>query len=381
MDKVIYLDNAATTFPKPNSVYDIMDDVNRNYAVNSGRGSYMLARKASLLIEETKEKILKLINADFNSKVIFSPSITISINQVLNGLDFKSGSIIYISPYDHNAVARTLNLLQKRKNIRVRELPVNELTCEIDIDRMKYLFTKEPPNCVCSTFISNVTGYILPINDIFSEAKKYGAITVLDAAQSMGLLQMELKNLNADFVAFAGHKTLYGPFGVGGFIYNCNIKLNEFIVGGTGSDSLNLEMPNNIPNKYESASPNIIAIAGLNKAIDFVKYNNIYDEEKTLTNYLIQELGKISTVKMYLPSNLDKHISIVSFNVEGYKSEDVGLILDEDFSIAVRTGYHCSPFIHKYLKDEVYLGTVRASLSYFNSKEDIDLLAKAIKEL
>lgn len=177
------------------------------------------------------------------------------------------------------------------------------------------------------------------------------------------------------------HKTLYGPFGIAGFIDNSGIDLKEFIVGGTGSDSLNLDMPQGKPNRYEYASPNIVAIAGLKAALDVINIDEIYKQEKHLTNYLIAQLSKINGIKLFLPKNLDYHISIVSFAVEGYKSEDIGMLLDEDFNIAVRTGYHCAPYIHKYLKDETSLGTVRVGLSYFNSKEDIDALINALDDI
>lgn len=381
MDKVIYLDNAATTFPKPESVYTTMDEANRNYAVNSGRGSYKLAKLATKIIDDTKKSILKLANAKDTAKIIFSPSITISFNQILNGLNIPANSTIYVSPYEHNAVARTINYISKKNKHIIKELPINEQTLEIDLDKMKYMFSKERPSCVCATYVSNVTGYILPVSEIFRESKKYNAITVLDAAQALGLIKMNLKEFDADFVAFAGHKTLYGPFGIAGIIDNSNIELSEFIVGGTGSDSLNLDMPQTSPYKYESASPNIVAIAGLKAALEFIDVEKIYNHEKMLTNYLIEQLLKYKKVKMYLPHNLDNHISIVSFNIEGYKSEDVGMILDEDYNIAVRTGYHCAPFIHKYLKDQQELGTVRIGLGYFNTFKDIDILVKAIQDV
>ena len=178
-----------------------------------------------------------------------------------------------------------------------------------------------------------------------------------------------------------GHKSLYGPFGVGGFINVTNIPLDEFIVGGTGSDSLSLEMPMGNEARYESASSNIIAIAGLKAALDVLNVQVIYQHEKELTNYLIMKLSSLPNVKMFLPSNKEQHIGIVSFVVDGYKSDDVGMILDEDYNIAVRTGYHCAPFIHKHLKDEKHLGTVRVGVSQFTKHEEIDALVNALADL
>lgn len=378
---MIYLDNAATTFPKPEEVYLEMDKANRTYAVNAGRGSYRLAQYASKVIDETRLEILKLVHGDKDASVVLVPSVTIALNQIFQGLPFVAGDIVYVSPYEHNAVARTLHLISKRKGIIIKELPINEETLEIDLDRVRYQFSKEQPKCVCVTHVSNVTGYILPIVDLLNEAKKYDAITILDASQSLGLLEVSVKKIKADFIAFAGHKTLYGPLGVAGFIINSDVGLDEFIVGGTGSDSLNLNMPQSIPNKYEAASSNIVAIAGLNAALRWINTTDIYEHEKYLTDYLVDKLKGISNIKLYLPVSQERYISIVSFNIIGYKADDVGMILDQDFDIAVRTGYHCAPYIHKYLKDEYALGTVRIGIGYFNSEKEIDTLFNALLEL
>lgn len=378
---MIYLDNAATTFPKPEEVYLEMDKANRTYAVNAGRGSYRLAQYASKVIDETRTDIVKLVHGNKNNSVMLMPSVTVALNQIFHGLHWKIGDTVYVSPYEHNAVARTLNLISKRKGIVIRELPIDLETLEINLDKVRYMFSKEPPKCVCMTHVSNVTGYILPVEGVFCEAKKYDAITILDASQSLGLLEVNLKKIEADFVAFAGHKTLYGPLGVAGFISNCNEDLDEFIVGGTGSDSLNLNMPQQLPHRYEAASSNIVAIAGLHAALNWLKRSEIYEHERLLTDYLVEKLKQIPQIRLYLPKNRDNHISIVSFNIEGYKADDVGMILDQDFDIAVRTGYHCAPFIHKYLRDEDALGTVRVGLGSFTIEKEIDKLVLALGEM
>lgn len=377
---MIYLDNAATTFPKPESVYVAMDKMNREGAVNAGRGSYKLAQSASKLISETKEKLRQLVHVNASAAVVFSPSITIAINQIVNGINLRQNSVVYVSPYEHNAVARSVHEISKKKNLIVRELPIDN-SLEIDIERMKYQFSKEKPDAVFCTHISNVTGYVLPIEEIFTEAKKHGSINILDAAQSLGLLAVNADLLEVDIIAFTGHKTLYGPLGIGGFINVSGISLEPFILGGTGSDSLNLEMSSDAEGKYEPASVNIIAIAGLNAALNTLNQELHFKHEKELTDYLIRKLSTIDGINIYLPNNMEKQVGIVSMTVKEMNSEDVGMILDEDFNIAVRTGYHCAPYIHKYLKDEPYLGTVRVGLSQFTTKEDIDLFVSAIEEI
>lgn len=378
---MVYLDNAATTFPKPEKVYQAMDNANRELAVNAGRGSYRLAREATRLIDDTKERMIKLINADMNAFVVFSPSITVAMNQIINGIAWQKNAVIYVSPYEHNAVARTLNYICKKEIINLKEIPINNTTLEIDIEKMRYVFSREIPSAVFCTHISNVTGYILPVKEIFEEAKKYNCITILDSAQSLGLIEVNCREIDVDIIAFTGHKSLYGPLGIGGFVNISGLPMKEYIVGGTGSDSLNLDMPQMGSTKFESASSNIVAIRGLNAALEEVNPDTIYAKEKKLTNYLIAELEAMSEIKLFLPKNREKHIGIVSFAVDGYCSEDVGNILDEDFDIAVRTGYHCAPYIHRYLGDMESLGTVRVGIGQFNCEEDVDKLIQALREL
>ena len=378
---MIYLDNAATTFPKPEEVYQAMDKANRELSINAGRGSYRLAREASKLISNTKQQLRDIINADISASVVFAPSITIALNQVIQGLELNRGDVVYVSPYEHNAVARTIHLVEKQKGIVLKFLPLNEQTLEVDLDRMRYEFAKDIPRAVICIHVSNVTGYILPVKEIFEAAKEYKAITVLDTAQSLGLIHVDSRLINADIISFAGHKTLYGPFGIGGFINVTGISLNECIVGGTGSDSLNLDMPEGKEAKYESASKNIVAIAGLNAALKKIDQPTLLKKEQELADYLIKRLKKINGLQLYLPTSAEKHVGIVSFNLEGYSAEELGLILDEDFDIAVRTGYHCAPWIHDYLKDSSSLGTVRIGIGQFNNISDIDNLVNALKDL
>ena len=346
---MVYLDNAATTFPKPEIVYVAMDKANRELAVNAGRGSYALAREANKLIADTKLAIRKLIHVDMTAAVVFSPSITIALNQIIHGYPWRNNVTIYLSPYEHNAVARPLHFLTKKNRVNIKLIPIKEETLEVDLEKLKYEFSKDRPDAIFCTHVSNVTGYILPIKEIFEEGKKYNSFNVLDSAQSLGLLPIDARQLDVDIIAFAGHKTLYGPLGIGGFVNVSGIELDEFITGGTGSDSLNLNMSSGIETKYEAASSNIVAVAGLKAALENLNQEKVLIHERKLTDYLIEQLSTISEIHMFLPADLKEHIGIVSFIYEGLKSEDVGMILDEDFDIAIRTGYHCAPYIHKYL--------------------------------
>lgn len=377
---MIYLDNAATTFPKPERVYTALETANRELSFNAGRGSYKAARAASAIIDDTKNRLLSLFHATGYADIVFTPSVTHALNQVLNGLDLTGNSVIYVSPYEHNAVARTVYQLSVNSGASVKMLPLTK-DLQIDLEKAKYQFSINSPSVVILNALSNVTGYILPVAEIFLMAKKYGAITVLDAAQAAGLIDLDMPALNADVLCFAGHKTLMGPFGIGGFLIKHGITLKKVLTGGTGSASLTLDMPEEAPGRYEASSTNVVAIAGLNASLKGLDINEHRKTLRELTEYLLEALNGIPSVNLMGTFDTDKTLGIVSFVVEGYQSDEVGIILDDEYDIAVRTGYHCAPYIHDYLGDKPYHGTIRIGIGQFNTKEDIDALISAIKSL
>lgn len=377
---MIYLDNAATTFPKPERVYTALETANRELSFNAGRGSYKAARAASAIIDDTKNRLLSLFHATGYADIVFTPSVTHALNQVLNGLDLTENSVIYVSPYEHNAVARTVYQLSVNSGASVKMLPLTK-DLQIDLEKAKYQFSITSPSAVILNALSNVTGYILPVAEIFLMAKEYGAITVLDAAQAAGLIDLDMPALNADVLCFAGHKTLMGPFGIGGFLIKHGITLKKVLTGGTGSASLTLDMPEEAPGRYEASSTNVVAIAGLNASLKGLDINEHRKTLRELTEYLLEALNGIPSVNLMGTFDTDKTLGIVSFVVEGYQSDEVGIILDDEYDIAVRTGYHCAPYIHDYLGDKPYHGTIRIGIGQFNTKEDIDALISAIKSL
>lgn len=377
---MIYLDNAATTFPKSERVYNALELANRNLSFNAGRGSYKAARDASAIIDDTKKQLLSLLQATGYADVVFTPSVTHALNQVLNGLDLTSDSVIYVSPYEHNAVARTVHQLSINTGASVEMLPLTE-DLQINLEKVKYLFNITPPSALILNALSNVTGYILPVAELFLMAKKFGATTVLDAAQAVGLIGLDMPKLNADILCFAGHKTLMGPFGAGGFLIKHGIALKKVLTGGTGSTSLDLNMPETAPGRYEASSVNVVAIAGLNASLQELDIDAHRETVRELTEYLLKALHEISSVNIIGAFDTDKTLGIVSFVVDGYKSDEVGIILDDEYDIAVRTGYHCAPYIHEYLGDIPYNGTIRVSIGQFNTKKDIDALVSAIESL
>lgn len=377
---MIYLDNAATTFPKPDAVYSKMDEVNRTLSVNAGRGAYKAAKEAAKLIADTKDLLLSLFNAYGIADICFTPSVTHAVNQVLGGIQLNESSTVYITPYEHNAVARSLRMLQKKIGFEIELIPLTK-DLKIDIDRTAYQFTCKSPAVVIVNKISNVTGYMLPAEELFHIAKKYGAITIMDAAQAAGLIDINMRDNDADVICFAGHKTLCGPLGIGGFALKHGVQLEPVFAGGTGSNSLSLDMPAYAPDKYEASSPNIVAIAGLYAALSSLNQKGHLAHVIEMTDYLLSSLATLDYIHVVGAYEAGTTVGIVSFIVDGFTSSDIGNILDEEYDIAVRTGYHCAPYIHKYLNDMSYEGTVRIGLGPFTSKADIDCLISALESL
>ena len=375
MDKVIYFDNAATTFPKPEEVYSFMDTFYRRCGVNVGRGQHRLASEASALMEETRELLLQLFHCQ-NKKVIFTSTATEAINIILQGIDIPQNACVYISPFEHNAVTRTLHYLQKSKTFEIKQLDVDKDTLTYNLNNINAQFEKQKPYCVIVSHASNVCGTIAPVEEIFTAAKKYNAITLVDMCQTAGLVDTDLSSDIFDYAVFEGHKTLYGPMGIGGFITSTAIKLPPLIYGGTGVESANQDMPNEVPVKYEAGSHNLLAISGLNaslKWINFIGIGVIRAKEYENRNKLLEILNDYDNIKIIAS---DSGIGVISCVFDGYSSDNIGQVLS-DYNIATRTGLHCSPEAHKFL-GTFPAGTVRFSVGYFNSDEDFDKLREAL---
>lgn len=377
---MIYLDNAATTYPKPTCVYDDADKFYREFGVYPGRGNHYMSIKVNNLINETRQKILNLFNAPINYKAVFTPSATFSANYILNGLNIKDNANIYISHFEHNSILRVLNILKKRANINLSFLDANCQTLMYNINEIKNQFIEFKPDIVILNHASNVFGNVAPAHEIFDLAKKYGATTILDCSQTSGLIDIDLKQIKSDFTIFAGHKTLYAPFGIAGFIMNNKNNLNPLIFGGTGSDSANANMPKTYPERLEAGSIDVYAVAGLYSSLNWINkigIHNILEKELSLYEFALNQLSKMSNIKLHTP--LGEHVGIISFNIKGYNADDVALILNNN-NIAVRAGLHCSPAAHKFI-GTFPSGTVRISFNYFNNENDIKTLLKVINKL
>lgn len=388
---MLYFDNAATTYPKPEQVYKEMDRLTRECAVNSGRGSYKKAENASAVINETRKKVSEFMGAENAEDVIFTSSATEAANRVLRGYGFEENMTVYVSPYEHNAVMRTLEALRKEKKFKIKVLETDEKGY-LNLDDIEYQFMCDEPDFVCINLASNVTGYVLPAERVADMAKEYGAIVLADAAQAAGNIEINLKETNIDILIFAGHKSMYGLFGVGGFITNSRIfdrdkNIAPVIFGGNGEDSLNLELSERGISRYEVGSPNIAAIGTLKTAIDTIEkdLSGTQERENRLLKYLIEKLEDIDGIHIFQKPETEEefqnHIAVLSIGFEKYVSDDAGTILDGEYDIAVRTGYHCAPLVHDVIGSKRYGGTVRISMGRFTTKEDVDELVAAVRDM
>lgn len=370
---MIYFDNAATTFPKPQCVYDAINEGMRRYSFNAGRGGYNLSVETYKMIEDTRQLISDNAQSSKES-VIFTASATESLNLIIGGLNLTNNDYVFVSPFEHNAIMRTLYLYK----VKIEVIPFDKTSWRVDLKKLNDMFILKRPKAVLLSQVSNVTGFILPYEDIFRLSKHFGAINILDAAQSFGLY--ESKKEYTDYLVFAGHKSLYAMFGIAGYInYNMeNLKMMKG--GGTGSDSLNLEMPLNFTQRYEPGSLNSVGIYSINTSLKFLRSENFAEREFDLMVYLLSRLKDCKAIKTFIPEGYIPY-GIISIAVEGFSSDDIGVILAEDYDICVRTGYHCAPLVHDFIESKAYNGTVRISLGGFNNKEEIDLLVQALKEI
>ena len=372
-----YFDNAATTYPKPEVVYSYMDMFYRSNGASAGRGKYGASVSAGALIAETRQLIQDLMHCQAK-QVVFTPTATVELNIVLQGLIRSGVQEIYISPFEHNAVTRTLHSYSESGQINVHKLAVTD-DMVYDIQRIRYQFESEKPDLVIISHASNVFGLIAPIEDIFKLSKQFNAYTVADMAQTAGLVDCNVGSSVFDFAIFAGHKTLYGPTGISGFIMKPEIDLPSVIYGGTGYESANQDMPRSLPERFEMGTMNISGIAGLNAAlkwIDEISISNLREKETRNRLRLLEILDNYWFIKVIGNYPQNNYVGIVSCVIDGISSDSAGQIFDKA-GIAVRTGLQCAPLAHEFMKTYP-AGTIRFSVSYFTTEQDFQELIQAL---
>ena len=373
---MIYLDNAATTFPKPQSVITAVNNCLKNYSANPGRSSHNLSQHAALTVYKTREKICEYFKFDKPENVVFTQNCTQSINMVLKGLLTYYDEVL-ISSMEHNAVLRPLHKLEKEKHIKI-----NVFESIIgDKEQTFRSFLNSVNNnikMVICTHSSNVCGTINPIEKIGKYCREHGILFVVDAAQSAGLLDIDMHQMCIDYLCIAPHKGLYSPMGTGILIIN-NKYPKTLIEGGTGTQSLELIQPQETPERYESGTLNLPGIVGISSGIDFVKNKDAYSHEMQLFKYLFNQLKNIENIITYNENFDDNFCPVISFNINGLNSTDTAQILNKN-GIATRAGFHCSPMAHSRL-GTIDTGTVRICPSVFTNKAQLDKLLLLLNKI
>ena len=379
---MIYLDNAATSFPKPESVYQAVDHFNRCVGANPGRSGYATARKAGKIVAETREALARLFHVDDPSQIVFASNATEALNLGLKGL-LLPGDHIVTTVTDHNSVLRPLRSLAEQKNVNVTWVECNG-TGFIDPEVIRAALRSDT-KLVCMTHASNVTGTVHDISTISDLVHENGTLLMVDAAQTAGCVPIDVQEMQIDLLAFTGHKGLMGPQGTGGLYIKPGIEsqIQPFCEGGTGSQSSSDRQPEKIPDRFEGGTHNTPGLAGLGAGVHFVLETGveaIQTHKRVLTERLLDRLASVPGLKVYGPSRGMHRVSVVSFTLENWPPLNLAHLLASGFDIATRSGLHCAPLIHQYLGTSD-TGTVRASIGYFNTADDIDALCDALEQI
>ncbi len=378
---MIYFDNGATTFPKPQSVVRAVGSAMQNYGANPGRSGHKMSLKASEIIFNCRENAAALFGVESPDRIIFTDNCTTALNTVIKGL-LKSGDHAVISSLEHNAVARPLEHL-KQRGVSFSAAQVFEGDDEATIESFRKAVRNNTKLVVC-TAASNVFGIRPPVERIAALCRIYNILFCVDAAQSAGVVPVNMSGSGIDFLCAPGHKGLYGPMGTGILAINSDILPESLTQGGTGSMSSSLEQPETLPDKYESGTPNLPGIAGLNAGLKFVMERgeaNILSAETAKAQRLYDGLASMRDVVLYTARpQITTHVPVISFNVRGHDSEQIAALLSDRFNIAVRAGLHCAPLAHKSFGTEEQ-GTVRAVISVYTKPAQIDYFLLSLKKI
>ncbi|MDB8794021.1 aminotransferase class V-fold PLP-dependent enzyme [Romboutsia sp. 1001216sp1] len=376
---MIYLDNAATTYPKPEQVYNSIMDCMKNYCANPGRAGHKMAMRAAREIYDARENIAKLFNIDNPMNIIFTNNATDSLNLAIKGA-VKEGDHIITTSMEHNSVIRPI------KSLEARGISNTIVNCDkegfLDVNDIKNAI-KPNTKLIVTTHASNVVGTLVDIKAVGEIAKENNILYLVDASQTAGVYSIDVKDMNVDMIAAPGHKCLLGPQGTGILYIREGLSVDILKEGGTGSKSEDLFQPEIVPDRYESGTHNTPGIAGLNEGVKFILEKGIDDirlHEEELCQYMLDKLEEIPNIKIYGTKDSKKRAAVIAINIGDMDSGEITFILDSEYDIATRSGIHCAPLAHKTL-GTLEQGAVRFSLGYFNTKEEIDKAVEALKEI
>lgn len=376
---MIYFDNSATSFPNPEIVYRTMDDFMRREAGNPGRSGHKLAVSASLALTRTRLHLARLFHVADADRIVFTLNATDALNLALKGF-LREGDHVVTTSMEHNSVVRPLAAL-RRLGVRHTRVPC-DVTGLVDVADIAAAVESRTRMIVMS-HASNVVGTVQPIATVGRLARERGLIFLVDAAQSAGVLPIDVEADMIDLLAFPGHKSLYGPTGTGGLYVGPRVSLTPQREGGTGSESEQEDQPERLPDRFESGTQNTVGIAGLGAGVEYVLaegLERIAAHERALTQRLLDGLAQIPGVALYGSQDASRRTAAVSFNLAGWEPVDLGAVLDQSFDIAVRPGLHCAPAAHQTI-GTFPQGTVRLSPGYFNTPAEVDFVLEAIAKL
>jgi cysteine desulfurase/selenocysteine lyase len=379
---MIYLDNSATSWPKPREVKEAMVRFMDKVGANPGRSGHLLSLEAARIIYDAREAIATLFGVRDPSRVIFTLNATEALNLALKGL-LRPGHHVITSSMEHNSVMRPLRALEK-EGVEIDIIPCSATG---GLDPHEILLRVRPQTrMIVLTHASNVTGAILPIREAGFVAREHDLLFLVDAAQTAGAYPIDMERDGIDLLAFTGHKSLYGPQGTGGLVIGERVPVNEMVPlkqGGTGSRSESEEHPPFLPDRFESGTPNGVGIAGLHAGVRFVLekgVQNLRSHEMALLDKLLTRLKAMRGVICYGPEDLNRRIATLSFNVAGLTPSEVSFRLEREYGILCRPGLHCAPAAHRTL-GTIPQGTVRLSLGAFNTEEEIETCLRAISAI
>jgi cysteine desulfurase/selenocysteine lyase len=381
MESLIYLDNAATSFPKPKEVYDFMDHFYRNYGVNPGRSGYDLCLETGAMVEETRRILTRFFNGTDPNRLCFSYNSTDALNLIIFGM-LKAGDHAVTTTIEHNSVLRPLYHLFSYQGVEVDYVPFDGRGF-VDPDDFPKAFKKNT-RLVIVNHASNVVGTVQPLKDIGRLCRERGIPLAVDASQSAGKVPIDIQAMNIDVVAFTGHKSLLGPTGIGGLYVREGVEVRHTRAGGTGVRSAQKTHLDEYPYRLEYGTPNVMGIAGLQAGLKWLEGRGlaaVHGREMSLTRRLRDGLREIEGVTLYCQEDLEGHISVLAFNVDGLDSPNVSTMLDVDHNIACRAGLHCAPLVHEGLGTAKVDGAVRFGVGPFNTEEEIDAAVASVREI
>ncbi|HEY3382228.1 MAG TPA: aminotransferase class V-fold PLP-dependent enzyme [Vicinamibacterales bacterium] len=378
---LIYLDNAATSFPKPEDTYVFMDQFYRTHGVNPGRSGFDLCMETGQLVDDTRKLLTRFFNGTESDRLVFGYNSTDGLNLALFGM-LGPGDHAVTTTVEHNAVLRPLHHLARHGGVEVDHVPFDSKGF-VDPDAIARCF-KANTKVVAINHASNVIGTVQPVAEIGRRCKERGIRLVVDASQTAGKIPIDVRAMNIDVLAFTGHKSLMGPTGIGGLYVQEGVEIRHTRAGGTGVRSAQRAHLDEYPWRLEYGTPNVLGIAGLKAGVEWILKTGlaaIEAHEMRLLRRLVEGIREIPGVTMYCQGDLTDHIAVMVFNVDGFEAGNTGTVLDVDHDIACRTGLHCAPMVHEQLGTDKIHGAVRFGIGPFNVDSDIEAAIRGVRDI